>query len=326
MPVELEKSGDAARGIGVVVDDLLDVSRLTQGKISLRKAVIDLSPIVSSAVEVVRPLIEERKHELSVSLAGVLRLESDPLRLEQVLVNLLTNAAKYTEAGGHITLTARREANDIVIKVKDTGVGINSELLSHVFDLFVQGDRTIARSEGGLGIGLTLVKSLVEMHGGTISAASEGPGKGTEFTVHLPALAAGVREVVVPKPEPPVARRALRVLVVDDNTDTARGVSRFLKLHGHEVQTVFDGPTAIDLARMYRPEVILLDIGLPGMDGYEVVSQLRKDDCCKDALIIAISGYGQPDDQRRSREAGFDMHLVKPVDYDALLGVLAKAG
>lgn len=311
--------------LGRLIDDLLDVSRLTRGKMSLRKAVLDLSPIVSSAVEVVRPLIEERKHELSVSLAGVLRLESDPLRLEQILVNLLTNAAKYTEAGGHISLQAKREANDIVIRVIDTGVGISAELLPHVFDLFVQGDRTIARSEGGLGIGLTLVKNLVEMHGGTVSALSEGHGKGTAFTIRLPALPAGIRESVAPKPEPLTPRRNLRILVVDDNSDTARGVSRLLKLHGHDVQTVFDGPTAIDIARHHKPEVVLLDIGLPGMSGYEVARELRKDDFCKDALIIAVSGYGQADDQRRSREAGFDLHLVKPVDYDALLSLLAQA-
>jgi signal transduction histidine kinase len=308
-----------------LIDDLLDVSRITRGKISLRKEPLNLSPVVSSAVEAVRPLIEERRHELSVTHTGTLRLEADPLRLEQILVNLLTNAAKYTDAGGHIGLTARREGADIVIKVRDTGVGISRELLPRVFDLFVQGDRTMARSEGGLGIGLTLVKSLVEMHGGTITAMSEGPGTGSEFTVRLPEFHGGARETVKPtRVLPLVAHQGSRVLVVDDNADTARGVSRLLRLLGHDVQTTYDGPTAIELARSYQPEVVLLDIGLPGMDGYAVVKQLRKEDCCKNALIVAVSGYGQEEDRRRSREAGFDQHLIKPVDYDALMSVFAR--
>jgi PAS domain S-box-containing protein len=312
------------RHLARLIDDLLDVSRITRGKITLKMEAVKLSPIVSSAVEAVQPLIDERKQELTVSLVGMSRLEADPVRLEQIIVNLLTNAAKYTDAGGQIALTARHEGADIVISVRDTGVGIPKDLLPRVFDLFVQGDRTAARSEGGLGIGLTLVKSLVEMHGGTVAAASEGPGRGSEFAVRLPALQKETRKTAPPtKSLPRVARQGSRVLVVDDNVDTAQGLGKLLKLLGHEVQTAFDGPTAIELARTYKPEVVLLDIGLPGMDGYEVASKLRQEACCKDAVIIAVSGYGQEEDRRRSREAGFDQHLVKPVDYDALMSVFA---
>jgi CheY-like chemotaxis protein len=311
-----------------LIDDLLDVSRLTRGKISLRKELLSLSPIVGSALEAVRSLVEERKHELSVSISGTLRIEADPLRIEQVLVNLLTNAAKYTDSGGRIGLTARHEGADVVIKVWDTGVGISSELRPRIFDLFVQGDRTMARSEGGLGIGLTLVKSLVEMHGGRVSVASEGPGKGSEFTVVLPALGEESREPGTPRTVslPHVIRRGSRVLVVDDNTDTARGVSKLLKLLGHDVRVAHDGPAAIEAARAHCPDVVLLDIGLPAMDGYEVVRRLRTEECCKHALIVAVSGYGQDEARSRSRAAGFDHHLVKPVDYDALMALFAEPG
>jgi PAS domain S-box-containing protein len=309
-----------------LIDDLLDVSRITRGKIGLRKEPLNLSPVVSSAVEAVRPLLEERKHELSVSLInGGLRLDADPLRLEQILVNLLTNAAKYTDAGGRISLTARHVGKDVVITVRDSGMGISSELLTRVFDLFAQGDRTMARSEGGLGIGLTLVQKLVEMHGGTVAAASDGAGKGSEFTVRLPALEEpAVQGTSQRKNLPRVARQSSRVLVVDDNIDTATGLARFLKLLGHDVRVAYDGPTAIEVARAHSPEIILLDIGLPGMDGYEVVMRLREEECCRDSLIIAASGYGKDEDRRRSREAGFDHHLVKPVDLDALMNLFSR--
>jgi PAS domain S-box-containing protein len=316
--------GRQVKHLARLIDDLLDVSRITRGKIGLKKEAINLSPVVHSAVEAAQPLIDERKHELSVSLIGTLRLEADPVRLEQILVNLLTNAAKYTDAGGRIGLTARHEGTDIVISVRDTGIGISRSLLPRVFDLFIQGDRTMARSEGGLGIGLTLVKSLVEMHGGSATAASDGPGRGSEFIVRLPALHSAPKKPARPVMNLPRAvRQGSRVLVVDDNVDTARGVSKLLKLLGHDVQTAYVGPSAIKLAHTYKPEVILLDIGLPGMDGYAVVKQLRNEECCRDALIVAVSGYGQDEDRRRSREAGFDQHLVKPVDDDALMSVFA---
>ena len=242
-------------------------------------------------------------------------------------MNLLNNAAKYSENGGHIRLSARVEADEVVIGVKDRGVGIPPEKLPEMFELFAQGDRSLARSEGGLGIGLTVVKKLVEMHGGTITAESEGPGKGSEFIIRLPAAkkpADGASRRREARRSRPVKKA--RILVVDDNVDTARGMARLLKLLGHEVATAHDGPEAIEVAREFRPEFILLDIGLPGMSGYEVASQLRQEECCEDAVIVAVSGYGQDEDRRRSKEAGFDHHLVKPLDHDALLSLLSAGG
>jgi CheY-like chemotaxis protein len=311
--------------LGRLIDDLLDVSRITRGKIDLRKEPLDLLPVVNSAIETVRNLIEERKHELTVSISsGVTRLEADPLRLEQMLVNLLTNAAKYTESGGEIWLTARRQGENVIIKVKDTGIGITPELRPRLFDLFAQGDRSAARSEGGLGIGLTLVKSLVEMHDGTITVESEGANKGSEFTLSMPALKESVVPKRKPKAELPTFLTGSRVLVVDDNVDTAKSLARLLRLLSHEVAIAHDGKAAIEAARALRPDVVLLDIGLPGMNGYEVAAQLRQEECCKDAVIVAVSGYGQEEDRRRSQHAGFDHHLVKPIEYDALMALLTS--
>jgi PAS domain S-box-containing protein len=313
------------RHLARLIEDLLDVSRITRGTIALQTESVALSPIVAGAIESVRPLVEERKHELNVSLApGPLRLEADPLRIEQILVNLLSNAAKYTDAGGTIWLSAAQEGKEIIVKVRDTGIGMTPWLLARAFDLFVQGDRSAARSEGGLGIGLTLVQKLAELHGGRVTASSEGPDKGSEFTVRLPAAEEPAARPAGPKITlPPVARGSSRVLVVDDMTDTARAMEKVLRLLGHDVRVAHDGPSALEVARAQRPEFILLDIGLPGMDGYEVARQLRREDCCKGATIVAVSGYGQDEDRRRSRAAGFDHHLVKPVDQFALASLLA---
>ena len=309
-----------------LIDDLLDVSRISRGKIDLRRSVVDVGPILDSAIETVRPLAEERKHRLLVSIDREgLWADVDPTRLEQVATNLLVNAAKYSENEGTIRLSAAKQGDRIVISIKDQGVGIPPEKLPEMFELFAQGDRSLARSEGGLGIGLTVVKKLVELHGGTVHATSEGPGRGSEFTVAIPAAArAGGAERAADRPEP--ARRPPgRVLVVDDNVDTARGLARLLKLTGHQVHVVHGGPEAIEAAREFRPEVVLLDIGLPGMDGYRVAATLRREEFGQHAAIVAVSGYGQEEDRRRSREAGFDHHLVKPVDLDDLLALLAKA-
>jgi PAS domain S-box-containing protein len=310
-----------------LIDDLLDVSRITRGKISLRSEPLDLAPIVGSVVEVVRPLVDERKHQLTVLLPTErLRLMGDPVRLEQILVNLLTNAAKYSDAGSQIELTARREASQIVIQVRDTGIGIAAELLPHVFDIFVQGDRSMARSEGGLGIGLTLVKRLTELHGGEVSVASPGLGQGSVFTLRLPALdqaSAGSRSRG--DEEKRAAGQSSRILVVDDNIDTANGLAKLMKLFGHDVAVAYDGQSAMDAARIHHPEIVLLDVGLPRMNGYEVAAQMRREPCCMSALIIAISGYGQEEDRRKSQQAGFDHHLVKPVNLDALLKVIGAA-
>jgi PAS domain S-box-containing protein len=309
-----------------LIDDLLDVSRINQGKIQLRKEVVDIGPIINCAVDVVRPLIEERKHKLSVSFGpGTLRVNADPVRLEQIVVNLLTNAAKYTGTGGRLWLTAEHDESDVVLRFRDTGVGIPPEKLPAMFQLFVQGDESITRSEGGLGIGLTLVKNLVELHEGSVSASSEGVGKGSEFTVRLPGAAEFRIEQAQAHATSDSGKRCSRILVVDDNADSATGLARLLKLLGHDVRVAHDGPAAIADAATFLPEVVLLDIGLPNMDGYEVARHLRATSNCKNAVIVAVSGYGQDDDRRRTREAGFNFHLVKPINADALLSILDTA-
>jgi CheY-like chemotaxis protein/anti-sigma regulatory factor (Ser/Thr protein kinase) len=294
--------------------------------IQVRKQLIDAYPVINHAIESVRPQIDDRKHHLEAAISPrILRLEADPVRLEQVLVNLLTNAAKYTPAGGRIELSAEHAGDQIIFRVTDTGMGIAPETLPRIFDLFAQGERTLARSEGGLGVGLTIVKKVVELHGGSVSARSEGPNRGSEFVVRLPAAEGpSVAESV---PATPTARKqGSRILVVDDNKDLARALARLLTLLGHEVEVAHDGPEGIEAARTSRPEVILLDIGLPNLDGYFVARALRHEVGLTDALIIAISGYGQEEDRRRSREAGIDHHLTKPVDLKTIAELIAQPG
>jgi CheY-like chemotaxis protein len=314
-----------------LVDDLLDVARITKGKIQLRRRREQLAVLVAQAVEGVRPLIESRQHGLAVSLPPeAIWLDADPTRIEQILANLLNNAAKYTEPGGQVWLTVEQEGSVAVIRVKDTGIGIRADMLNRIFDLFVQTDRTLDRAQGGLGIGLTLVRKLVEMHGGAVEARSEGIGKGSEFVVRLPV----VPEVKQLEPEalPEVRRRDvphLRVLVVDDNVDTEESLAMLLKLYGHEVWPVHTGPKALEVAQAEQPDVILLDIGLPGMDGYEVARHLREQQGMDKVRLIAMTGYGQEADRQRSQGAGFDHHLVKPVDparLQELLGTLGQPG
>ena len=312
-----------------MVDDLLDVSRITRGKIQLTREPIDLAEVIPRATQVVAPLIESRRHALSVIVRVVqeeapLLMEADPARMEQVLVNLLTNAAKYTPEGGKIRLSAGREGESIVVRVADTGIGIPPEMLSTVFDLFIQVDRSLDRSQGGLGIGLTLVKRLVEMHGGAVSIESE-VGKGTELILRLPALpAAPEHQRGAPRAEAAVATpKNLRVLVVDDNVDSAQGLGMFLEMFGYQVELEYEGAAAVEKARSWAPDVVLLDIGLPGKDGYQVARELRGEPALARAVLVAVSGYGQEQDRRRAREAGFHRHLVKPVDHDALLSFLA---
>lgn len=309
-----------------LTDDLLDVSRVNQGKIQLRKEFFDTGPVLMHAVEVVGPIVEELQHELLLSFKSKgLIIEADSTRLEQMLVNLLTNAAKYTPSGGRIQLQARIEGGEFVCRVRDNGVGISAELLPRIFELFAQADRSLARSAGGLGIGLTLVRSLAELHGGTITATSGGLDKGSEFVLRLPVgnvSAAPILESFEGSSRGAV--RSMRVLVVDDNEDTAIGMAKVLRLSGHVVWIVHNGVDAIDSARKHEPEVVLLDIGLPGMDGYEVAARLRQEECCKGALIIAVSGYGEEQARNRSGAAGFDDHLVKPVNIEKLLALLSK--
>jgi PAS domain S-box-containing protein len=305
-----------------LVDDLLDVSRITRGKITLHPVAVGLAMIIARATETVHPLITHRRHELTVTLPKAsVWVEADVTRLAQVVANLLSNAAKYTAEGGHIWLTVEQEGSQAVVRVRDNGMGISADLLPHVFELFTQGDHSLARSEGGLGIGLTLVQRLVEMHGGSVEAHSAGPRQGSEFVVRLPAVQ-GPPELLVEDGGPECYQRPLtlrrRVLVVDDNLDAAESLASLLRVGGHEVRTVHDGPTALQMAETFRPEVVLLDIGLPRMDGYEVARRLRQQTAAHKVLLVAVTGYGQEEDRQRAEEAGFDAHLVKPADPEIM--------
>jgi signal transduction histidine kinase/DNA-binding response OmpR family regulator len=308
-----------------MVDDLLDISRITRGKIWLRTEPLDVGVIVARAVEVSRPFLDARRHEFTVALPDKpLQVEGDAIRLAQVLTNLLHNASKYTEEGGRIWLSVAHEGKEAVFRIRDTGVGIPAEMLASVFDLFTQVERTLDRSHGGLGIGLTLVRRLVEMHGGSVQVYSSGPGQGSEFTVRLPALLDTEVSVtsVSPMPESvrPVSRR---VLVVDDNKAAAQSLSLLLRSAGHEVRTAYDGPAALAMAEGFQPEIALLDIGLPGMDGYEVARHLRLERQADQLMLVALTGYGQDEDRIRTKTAGFDHHVVKPADPAALMTLIA---
>lgn len=305
-----------------LVDDLLDVSRIIRDKIELRKEPVDLAIAISRAVETAHPVVEAQGHQLDVVLPeDSLWVEGDLIRLSQVIANLLTNAAKYTTEAGRISVRLEREAQQAAIRVRDTGVGIPLELQPRIFDLFVQGDHSLARSQGGLGIGLTLVRKLVEMHGGSVAVASAGPGAGSEFTVRLPALPA---ERVTEHVGVPTARAHVtdalrkRVLVVDDNVDAAESIAMILRVSGYDVRCVFDGPSVLRAAQTYHPDVVVLDIGLPGLSGYDVARTLRKEPEFKRTPIVALTGYGQDEDRRRAKEAGFDFHMTKPVDPEQL--------
>ncbi|HEU4752108.1 MAG TPA: ATP-binding protein, partial [Armatimonadota bacterium] len=310
-----------------LVDDLLDVSRITHGKIELRKEQSDVRTAVRRAVETTRLLVERRSHTLTVDLpAEPLLAEIDPARLEQVMVNLIGNAAKYTDAGGRIWVSAELQESAVVLRVRDTGVGIAPQVLPHVFDLFTQADRSLDRSQGGLGIGLTLVRSLVELHGGTVSAHSEGTGRGSEFIVRLPrAVHPGDYPSSPLRPEPAQSGDPRRILVVEDNPDAAESLVDLLELWGHAVEVAPTGEAALSLTSTYRPDIVLLDIGLPGMDGYQVAERLRQQPAPRPGQIVALTGYGQEADRRRSAEAGFDHHLVKPVDPNELRRLLEQA-
>lgn len=307
-----------------LVDDLMEVSRITRGKIDLRKEQVDLAAVVQGAVETSMPLIEAARHRLDLTCPPEpITLDADPVRLTQIFSNLLNNAVKYTDEGGRIWLTVEREESTAVISVRDSGMGIPTEMLDKVFGLFTQVDRTYSRAQGGLGIGLTLVQSLVSMHGGSIEARSEGPGRGSEFVVRLPLVAGPAREPDPIEPSAPhEALPALRVLVVDDNRDAAASLAMVLKVLGADVRTAYDGEAALEVLRTYKPSVALLDLGMPCMDGFEVARRARREPHGRDVTLIALTGWGQEEDRRRSREAGFDHHLVKPVDLEALQELL----
>ncbi len=310
-----------------LVDDLLDVSRSSLGKIELRKESVDLASVVKDAVEVARPVCESQALDLVVTLSPEpIRLNADPARLVQVVSNLLSNACKFSDKGGQVHLTVEREAEQAIIRVKDNGVGIAANQLSPIFDMFVQVDTSLERSISGLGIGLTLAKSLVEMHGGTLAVHSDGIGQGSEFVVRLPLDIEHTAEPAMPDLAPGVAPAvtALRVLVVDDNRDAATTLAELLSLTGHQTQTAFDGLEAVQAAATFRPDAVLLDIGLPRLNGYEVCRRIRAESWGKAMVIVALTGWGQEEDRKKSREAGFNQHMVKPVDFDVLMKLLAE--
>jgi len=313
-----------------LVDDLLDVSRIARGKVALKKEPLELADIAAKAIEMVSPLLEQRAHTLIVDVPRGLHLHGDPTRLSQVVSNLLANAAKYTPAAGRITVHAQRSEDQLVLRVRDTGIGIAAVVLPRVFDLFVQERQAIDRSQGGLGLGLAIVRNLVEGHGGSVMVRSEGAGRGSEFIVRLPAAQPA------PLPEPVllgiVANSALvdpaalpRILLVDDNEDGVAMLAGALELHGYETRVAHDGPSALLLAAQFLPQVALLDIGLPVMDGYELAAHLRELPELAGLRLIAVTGYGQESDHERSRAAGFHHHLVKPVGIDAIQSVIHLA-
>ena len=310
-----------------LVDDLLDVSRITRGKIRLTREPLRLEALIARALETVQPLITERRHELSVEIeeAG-LSVEGDLTRLTQIIGNILSNAARYTESGGHIALRARRDGAMLEITVRDDGIGIPADLLPTVFELFTQLERPSARTQGGLGIGLALVRKLVELHEGTVSAQSDGPGRGSLFTVRLPlaenAVAARPNDEVEAGATAPVDAR--RILIVDDNRDALESLVTLMQIAGHTTRGAADGETALAIAAEWRPQVVLLDLGLPRVDGYEVGRRIRAAPWGHEILLIALTGWGQEQDRRRSREAGFDSHLVKPLDLARLSELLQR--
>ena len=310
-----------------LVDDLLDVSRITSGKIKLQKTRISLQTVVADTVESSRPFIEALDHNLNVTLPPTpIYMEGDATRLVQVFSNLLTNAAKYTETGGRIWLTAEQCNGDAIVSIGDTGIGIDPEHLPHVFEMFSQVGPALERSQGGLGIGLSLVRGLVELHNGSVEARSGGIGMGSEFVVRLPMLEGA--EQIAHKPngngEEPHLPRNCRILVVDDNRDSAQSLAVLLRAMGYDTRTSYDGLEAIQAAATFQPDVVLLDIWLPKMDGYEVARQIRRRKWGRDMLLTALTGWGQDEDKRRAMGAGFDHHLTKPVDLPALMRLLAS--
>jgi CheY-like chemotaxis protein/nitrogen-specific signal transduction histidine kinase len=302
-----------------LVDDLLDVSRITQGRIVLKRRAVLLAEIIAHAMETVEPLIEEKQHEISVVSHRPLRVHADSTRLVQCVVNILTNAAKYTQPHGVIRVETAEEAAEAVLTIADNGPGISSDLLPHIFDLFVQSERTLDRSQGGLGIGLSLVKRLIEMHGGRISARSPGPGEGSIFEIRLPLS----QHAIETSGESSVAMPAARILVVDDNADAADSLGSLLQLEGHTVAVTYSSADALAKLAEFKPDTVLLDIGLPEIDGYEIARRIKALPDYRGVRLIALTGYGQAEDRLRAKASGFDDHLVKPVEFSALQRVLA---
>lgn len=307
-----------------LVDDLLDLSRISRGKIELRKERVELSKVVQQAVETSRPLIEEAGHDLTITVPpGPVYVDADVTRLAQVFSNLLNNAAKYTERGGRVQLSVQQRGGEAVVSVKDNGVGIPVNMLPLIFEMFTQVDRNLERSQGGLGIGLSIVKRLVEMHGGSIGVVSDGPGMGSEFVVRLPVvLSVALTNGSDEEGARPSSR--CKILVVDDNRDAAMSLAMMLKLMGNEAKTAHDGLEALAVAAIFQPDLILLDIGMPKLNGYETAKRIREQPWGKNVMLVALTGWGQEEDRRKSDEAGFDSHMVKPIEPALLEKLLAN--
>ncbi|MGF6552096.1 hybrid sensor histidine kinase/response regulator [Paraburkholderia youngii] len=320
--------GRQVKHLSRLVDDLLDVARIRQGKITLRHEIVELAAALEAAIETVRPALNRKGHTLTTDLPGEpLFVVGDGVRIAQVLGNVLSNAAKYTPQRGDIRIEVREAGDDVLISVRDNGVGIGAETIPHIFDLFVQSEISIERSEGGLGIGLPLARTLVELHGGGIEAFSAGLGRGSEFVVRLPLTRLADAEQAstgAPQAVPNHGGQALRVLLVDDSVDAALALSLVLQADGYEVRVGHEANTALELAAHFQPQIVLLDLGLPGMDGFELAQEMRRRPATAGALLIAVTGYGQATDRQRSREAGFDHHLVKPVSVEEIQNVIAS--
>jgi CheY-like chemotaxis protein/two-component sensor histidine kinase len=312
-----------------MIDDLLDITRIARNKLELRREPVELADVIRTAVETSRPLIDAGGHEFTIELppSPPLVVNADQTRLAQCVSNLLNNAAKYTNAGGQISLIVERQGSDALIHVKDNGIGISPQMLPRIFGMFQQLDRSLGHSQGGLGIGLTLVKRLVQMHGGSVEAQSEGPGKGSEFTMRLPlqvnATSSPMRPQDVPAPQRQApSESSLRVLIVDDNRDSANSLVLLLRITGHNARAAYDGLEAVQLAESFQPHVVVLDIGMPRLNGYQAAERMREQSWSKGATFIAVTGWGQEGDKQRATDAGFDHHIVKPVDPNALLALL----
>jgi CheY-like chemotaxis protein len=309
--------------MALLLEDLLDIARITQGKLQLKKEIVALVPVVDAAVEAVRPTLEAKSQQLEVNLPGdAVMVDADPVRLAQVISNLLTNATKYSDAGSRISLTGAVHDGQLTLCVRDNGIGLSSESLARIFEMFSQVDAMAGRTEGGLGIGLALVKGIVELHGGRVEARSAGLGQGSEFIVHMPVAARAQASAapIVDNLRSPTAGR--RILVADDNRDAAESLAMLLELAGHEVRVANHGRAALAVAQVFRPDTALLDIGMPDMNGYEVAQALRGASWAAGLRLIALTGWGQESDRQRALEAGFDHHVVKPVDPDHLAGLI----
>jgi signal transduction histidine kinase/ActR/RegA family two-component response regulator len=306
-----------------LVDDLLDVSRITQGKITLHREAIELGKVIEHSIEIVRPLVDSKRHALSIRTPETpIWVFGDFSRLSQIFSNVLHNAAKYTSDGGSIELAVVVDRGTVAVRVRDNGIGIDAQFLPHVFEVFTQGYRGLDRSQGGLGVGLAVVRRLVELHQGEVNVASEGAGAGTEVSVHLPCISEVVPHAGI-QAMPAMQQGGKRILVVDDNADAAESIAVFMRIEGHEVQTVTDAMQALGCVERFAPQIAIIDIGLPGMNGYELAAAIRANPSLTPPLMIALTGYGQAEDFDRSREAGFDHHFVKPADLKAIQAAIA---